>query len=141
MATPSVYIGTIGAVIRSPSGRSYIDSQDTWKNYSRLIKSGMNSWNPSIGWKPKDLRNCLPTFAVMEGIHGDVWEQYIGHAPKSVTARHYVPRLASVSIGNENALKRQMNLFRNGVVSPLEEAMGNRPSAEILNFFEHSAKG
>ena len=61
--------------------------------------------------KSKDLRNCLPTFAVMQGLLNDVWEQYLGHAPRTVTARHYIPRLASASIGESEALERQMELF------------------------------
>ncbi len=50
------------------------------------------------------------------------WEQCIGHAPGTVTERHYVPRLTSRTSGERSALDRQMALFRRLVVEPLEQA-------------------
>lgn len=88
----------------------------------------------------KDLRNCLPTFAVIHGLHNDVWEQYIGHSPKSVTSRHYVPRLSSVSRGQSEALERQMRIFHYHVTEPLDQAILNASVGDsvggILNIFE-----
>lgn len=80
----------------------------------------MKKWNTHIEWAPKDLRNCLPTFATMNGIHGTIWEQYIGHAPETVTDRHYVPRLAGRTPGESSALDRHMDLFRRFVTGPIE---------------------
>jgi len=99
----------------------------------------MKAWNPEIDWKPKDLRNCLPTFAAMRGLLNDVWEQSLGHAPRTITARHYVPRLASVSIGEASALKEQMTPFRHHVTEPLNSAIKSKLGTTNLNFFEREA--
>ena len=125
-------------VVAAPSGGSYADGIDSWKHYTRRVKQQLTRWNPKIDWATKDLRNRLPTFAVSNGLQGDLWEQYIGHAPRSVTGRHYVPRLAAVSRGEEAELERQMNLFRNQVVKPLESSMSGANGAQILNFFEQN---
>lgn len=110
-------------VVESPRGYSYADSFDSWKNYSRSMKQLMREWNSRVDWSPKDLRNCLPTFAVTQGIHSDLWEQYIGHVPRSVTAKHYIPRLASASLGESDALERQMNILRMHIVDAIDEAV------------------
>ena len=80
-------------VVCGPHGEPFED----YSSYSRRIREAFQAWNPNIDWTPKDLRNCLPIFGLSEGIWNALWEQYIGHAPKTVTTRHYVPRLASVS--------------------------------------------
>ncbi|MCX7013891.1 MAG: hypothetical protein NTW86_15290 [Candidatus Sumerlaeota bacterium] len=64
----------------------------------------MDAWNPRLEWQPKDLRNCLPTFEAREGLLTDVVEQYLGHAPRTVTARHHIPRLGSVHGGGSSRL-------------------------------------
>lgn len=97
-------------------------------SYGRYVRRAMLDWNPEIDWAPKDLRNCLPTFAIMEGIHGTIWEQYIGHAPHGVTNRHYVPRLSSATLGRSRVLDKQMELFRKFVTRPVD--------AEICNFLQ-----
>ena len=74
----------------------------------------------------------------MAGSLNDVWEQYLGHAPRSITARHYIPRLASVSSGETDALIRQMDLFRLHVVDPLDQVIAARNEAKILKNFERS---
>jgi len=124
------------AVIVCREGIGY--GEGSWFNYSKEVSAAIRQWNPKILWKPKDLRNCLPTFAVMKGILGDVWEQFIGHAPRSITARHYVPRLAGVSTGEFDALERQMKVFRLHVTGPLNEAIAEIERAEILNNFERA---
>ena len=121
----------------TPKNCSY--HEGSWHNYSRDLGRQIRTWNRSLGWAPKDLRNCLPTFAVTQGIHGEVWEQYIGHAPKSITARHYVPRLASASSGEKEALNHQMAVFQLQVIKPLDEAMNQLNRGKILNFFERDA--
>lgn len=127
------------AVVLSPERRSYAVGIDSWRNYSRAIREGIRRWNSNVNWAPKDLRNCLPTFAECQGIRNGIWEQYIGHAPKTVTARHYVPRLASGSLGEADALKDQMDLFRFQVIRPLEVALAGDSTGKILNFFEREA--
>ena len=120
-------------VILSPKGCSFANN---WLNYSKLVVKALKEWNPRIDWKPKDLRNCLPTFATIHGLQNDLWEMYIGHAPRSVTARHYVPRLNSVTDGERNALGRQMGIFCLQVTEPLNQAISGESEAKILNFFE-----
>jgi integrase len=114
-------------VVVGERGQSYED----FTSYSRQMGNAIRAWNGQCGWAPKDLRNCLPTLAVMEGIHGTVWEQYIGHAPKTVTERHYVPRLSAATAGESEALQRQMDLFRRFVVQPVEDKLASG-SCKIL---------
>ena len=130
--------GTTGPVIRSPKGCSFAQGRRSWNNYSHRLSRAMREWNPQINWTPKDLRNCLPTFTLNQGIHSMVWEQYLGHSPKSVTARHYIPRITSVSDGEREALQKQMDLFRNQVIDPLEAMIQQDGEAKILNIFEHA---
>lgn len=121
-------------VVLSPAGRPF---GVWWQNYSKRITAAIREWNPNVDWKPKDLRNCLPTFGAIQGLLNDVWEQYLGHAPKSVTARHYIPRLASASLGEVEALDRNMDLFRNHLIRPLERVIQDESKGRVLNIFEH----
>ena len=107
-----------------------------WQNYSKMVSTAIRSWNSNISWKPKDLRNALPTFAASEGILSDLWEQYLGHAPRTVTARHYLPRLGSASAGEKKELERQMLLFQRLVIEPLENAI----QGKTVNLFSPLAK-
>ena len=109
---------------------------NAWHNYSKEVSAAIREWNLNLDWKPKDPRNCLPTFAVMTEMQSDVWEQYIGHAPHSVTARHYIPRLAALSEGEENALKRPMAVFCFHVTSQVDRVIQIIQAGKILNFFE-----
>jgi len=122
-----------GHVLLSKKGCPY---GKWWANYSKELAKTLREWKPRIEWKPKDLRNCLPTFAVTHGLQSEVWEQYIGHAPRSVTARHYIPRLASASLGESNALERQMELLRFHVTNHADRAVATGDTPRILNFFE-----
>lgn len=123
-------------VVPSPTGCSYADGYNSWINYSRVVRQRLKEWNPGIDWTTKVLRNCLPTFAIINGLHNDVWEQNIGHVPRSVTAQHYLPQLATVSRGQEQALARQMAILRMQVVNLLNRAIENGGEAHILNAFE-----
>ena len=107
------------AVVASPTG-CYFD----WKNYSHAAKAAIVKWNPKVGWAPKDLRNALPTFFAMAGVSCDLTEQYIGHAPRSVTGRHYVPRLTAATGGEEELLALQMAQFKKVVTGPVEQELG-----------------
>ena len=61
----------------------------------------------------------------------------MGHAPRNVTARHYLPRLASASFGEADALERQASLFRLHITGLLDEELGSQTARTgILNFFE-----
>ena len=99
-----------------------IEGYTTWAGYSKAVAKLLRRWNAQVSWRPKDLRNALPTWAIANGRHGDMWEQYLGHSPEGVTARHYVPRLASVTPGETGELEKQMDLFRVQIVEPIEAA-------------------
>lgn len=86
-------------------------------------------------------------FAMMEGPQADVWEQHIGHAPRSMKGRHNALRLASATSGEEGALERQMPVFRQGVTDVLDRLVRRtdkssdkmneeKREAKILSFFE-----
>ncbi len=108
--------------------------------YSKTVRKQLRQWNPKVEWAPKDLRNCLPTFAATKGLLNDVWEQYLGHSPKTITARHYIPRLASPSLGEGEALQRQVKLFESLVLDPLEQAILEGEGHEALNIFEREGR-
>ena len=55
----------------------------------------------------------------------DWWEQYVGHAPKTVAARHYLYRLAAPTQGEQAELERRMELLRHHVTRPLDAAIAN----------------
>lgn len=111
--------------------RLYADFQ-TWQGYSRSLKREIRKWNPKVSWNPKDLRNCLPTWARSVGRRGEVLEEYLGHAPRSVTDRHYIPRLGAVTRGEQQALSDAMAIFRREIVSPLDHAIHEQKKNEIF---------
>ena len=91
--------------------------------YGRRFVRGLRRWNAEISWAPKDLRKCLPTFSVAEGFWGAAVEQYLGHAASGITAKHYVPRLATASDGERGALEDAMSVFRRQVVNHVDRAV------------------
>lgn len=123
-------------VVVSLTGCSYAAGVRSYCNYSRELSGSIQKWNAKVDWQPKDLRNAIPTFCAMHGLSGDVSEMYIGHAPKSVTARHYIPRLASASLGETKALERMMAAFKLQVVEPINQALVAGKTPKILNIFE-----
>lgn len=104
-----------------------------WINYSKEVRKLLKEWNPKIQWTTKDLRNALPTFAIMSGIHNDIWEQYISHAPRSVTMRHYVCKLMVSSQGEANELERQIELIRKQVTEPIESEISMKLITKIID--------
>ncbi|MEQ8819414.1 MAG: tyrosine-type recombinase/integrase [Sumerlaeia bacterium] len=101
-----------------------------YTGYSSQVRSAIREFNPDLDWSPKDLRNALPTFASQKGIRNDVWEQYVGHAPQSVTARHYVCRLTTATKGERQDLDEKMAVLRERVVSPIEAALQAHEAAK-----------
>lgn len=132
-ANPKVEVIT-GPVLISAQGCAY--DGGSWMNYSKELSAQMRAWNSKLKWQPKDLRNCLMTLAGMEGLGNDMWEMYVGHAPRSVTARHYIPRLAAASLGETETLERRMNVFRTQVTDPLNNFIAEKLSEGILKNFE-----
>ena len=118
-------------VVVAIKGEHYVQYQ----SYCRQLTAALKKWNPSTDWAPKDLRNCLPTFAKLEGIHSTIWEQYIGHSPGTITDRHYVPRLTVRTSGEASALTRAMDLFRKFVTDPLE---AHTAASKTCNFLQLS---
>jgi len=101
--------------------------------YSDRLELAIKAWNPNVSWPPKDLRNCLPTFRRDQGLDYDIWEEFIGHAPRTVTGRSYVARLSAASSGARENLEKRMDVFRQHVIEPLDR--------EILNIFERANAG
>ena len=91
--------------------------------YSKKLNRAILAWNPRIDFRAKDLRNALPTWAVANSLHDDIWEQYMGHAPKGVTQVHYTPRLATVSPGQATQLHEAMAIFQTHVTHPIDAAL------------------
>ncbi len=132
---PKKVVPVVDHVVVGIEGFGYEDH----RSYSRQVRAALKRWNKANDWAPKDLRNCLPTFAKIQGIHGTIWEQYIGHAPETVTERHYVPRLAGRTLGEKNALGRQMDLFRRFVTGQIDAF---DPAAGACNILHpHPAEG
>jgi len=125
------------AVLINQSGFAY--GSGNYDSYSREVRAEIRKWNSQINWTAKDFRNCLLTFASLQGLLNDIWEQYVGHAPKSVTAKHYIPKLTSVSLGERRAIEKAMDVFRQQVIQPLERAIESVTENKILNFFEHKS--
>ena len=94
-------------------------------NYGSELNLAIRGWNAKIPWRAKDLRNLLPQLALELGVLNAVWEEYIGHSPRGVTARHYLARLSTVSEGEKEAQEKQMAHFRTQVLNPLEKSMRN----------------
>lgn len=99
----------------------------TWDGYSKALQALLDERKPGWDIRRSELRNALPTWSNAQGIHNDIWEQYLGHAPATVTARHYIPRLGHATLGEEEALLEQMKPFRNLVVAPLNVEIADLP--------------
>jgi len=87
-------------------------------HYRNAVERALETWCRETGktrpaWKVKDLRNLVPTLAVLKGFYGETVEQFLGHSPRGVTARHYLPRLATLGKG----------VFRSGVVCHIDAAV------------------
>ena len=84
----------------------------------------MRKWNPDLDIAPKDWRNVVITHAKLNNYDGSLLECYVGHSPRSVSEKHYFPRLTSIipnSRGQEEALKKVKMVFTEHVVRHLEE--------------------
>ena len=87
-------------------------------HYRNAVERALATWcrvteRSKPAWKVKDLRNLVPTLAVLNGFYGESVEQYLGHSPRGVTARHYLPRLATIS----------GEVFKSGVVGHIDAAV------------------
>lgn len=81
-------------------------------------------------------RQMATVLILHEGIRGDLWEMYLGHAPSDGTSRHYIARLNSASLGEGEALEKQMTLLRTHVTDVVGWTVEGRRQATILNLFE-----
>ncbi len=133
--------GTVQDFRRPVVSNSRQGPYEDYRSYSRIVRALLKKWNSRIDWACKDLRNCLPTFAVEKGIHSMLWEQYLGHAPRTVTGINYVARLTAVSRGEGQALERAMDAFLRVVVEPLETAIRGETEGEICNFLQLGSGG
>ena len=113
-----------------------LDYSTRWRDYSWVVRRELRKWKPELAWAPKDLRNCLTTFARLEGLDADIVDQYSGRVARGVAARHYLPKFTAVSAGEREALETQMECLREKVTKPLNRAIAGKEKAEILNIFE-----
>ena len=84
----------------------------------------MRKWNKDLDIAPKDWRNVVITHAKLKGYDGSVLESYVGHSPRSISDKHYFPRLSSIqthSRGQEQMLMKVKEIFTEHVVRYLEE--------------------
>ena len=84
----------------------------------------MGKWNPDLDIAPKDWRNVVITHAKLNNYDGSFLECYIGHSPRSISEKHYFPRLTGIqthSRGQEEMLKKVKEIFTEHVVRHLEE--------------------
>lgn len=124
-------------VIPLPTGGSYMDGTDTYKNYLKGFRLALKAWNAKTKWQVKDLRNAVPTALAMAKLSSDLSEQYLGHAAKGVTARHYIPHLATVTAGEKQAFDEAMAVLRTLVVGPIEQLLEqSKAEPKILKIFE-----
>jgi hypothetical protein len=65
-------VSVAGPVVETVRGGSNSNPEGGWQRYSRLLSRLIHEWNPGVTWTPKDLRNCLSTFAVAQGMHSDL---------------------------------------------------------------------
>ena len=126
-----------GPVVPSPTGKPYTGT--SWSNYAKRLGKLIRAWNKEIGWSPKDLRNAIQQLAASIGKGDDpVWEQYVGHAPRTVAAKHYLAKLTRGNIacrsrGERESLDQRMSILRREVVEQVEAHF----EAARLNLFEH----
>ena len=84
----------------------------------------MGKWNKKLDIAPKDWRNVVITHANLNNYDGSFLECYVGHSPRSISEKHYFPRLNSIkpdSRGQEQALEKVKEVFTEHVVRHLEE--------------------
>lgn len=124
-------IETIDAkVLCSRSGSAFLIDMDHkgWGSFGSELSEAIQAWNPSVKWRGKDLRNCLPQTATMEGWAGGALELYLGHAAASLTLKHYVGQLANQTTGEKALFDKTMAQFKTLIVDRLDGAI-----AEIQN--------
>jgi site-specific recombinase XerC len=112
------------------------------RSYARKVRRALRAWNPEITWPPKDLRNCLLTFAEECGLRGDDWERYVGHAPRDVSGRHYINlRLRSRTDGERRHRERLLEPYRERVVAAINAGVaGHRPRLVLQHSFNFESR-
>ncbi len=111
--------------VQSVDGRLY---PMLWNSYSKILTRIIREWRSALGWQPKDLRNCILQYAIEQSIRSDLWDQYVGHAPKNATERHCIAHLASRETSRSNAEKFNcaMDTFREHIVDRLDIAIAEK---------------
>jgi len=120
------------APIQSIDNRVLIYARD-YTSLSNVLGRAIRAWSPTINWQPKDLRNCILQWSVAQGHHGMLWEEYVGHAPGGITARHYIARLSALSAGESDALDERMAILRERLLAPLEAAIAQAKKPRLSN--------
>ncbi|MEQ8821205.1 MAG: site-specific integrase [Sumerlaeia bacterium] len=118
-------VDVAGHVVVDSDGRGYKDH----KAYSRRVRDCRRAWNSDVTWPPKDLRNCLVTFCEDCGLQTALFEQYVGHAAKTVSDMSYKPRrLATFTKAERTRQEHALDVYRRLVIEPIEAGLrGQRP--------------
>jgi integrase len=118
-----------GHVIVGKKGLPFADH----RSYSRVVRGCIKRWNPQVTWPPKDLRNCIITFAEECGLQISLFDQYLGHQAKTVSDMSYKPRLLQTF--TKATAKRQeeaLDIYRRQLIDPIEAGLrGFKPKLNL----------
>ena len=87
-----------------------IPSYAFYDSYSPAVRRALSEWDADVSIKPKVLRNTIQTAAIDQGWYGYYVQRYVGHAPATISERHYH--------GDQG--KRFIPLFKEKVVTHIE---------------------
>lgn len=84
-------VGRLLSQMRQESGFVVSAFRDK-DSYARVFRKLYDEWNPQHRIVPSDLRDVIQTLAEVEGWKGFVMDRYVGHAPQTMSQRHYTKR-------------------------------------------------
>lgn len=113
--------------------------EQDYHSYSRRVRKHLREWNSKVTWPVKDLRNCLVTFCQDCGLQSELFDQYIGHAGRSISDLHYKPRrLETFTKAERKRQEHALHVFRRLVIEPIDAGLtGHRPQM-VLQLFCNS---
>lgn len=123
-------------VLRGPRGHAY--EGPNRDNYAKALSAAIRRVLP-VEYSAKDLRNCVPYWAVDQGLDGVLLEQFVGHSPRGVSAKHYLPKITQAKTRGQRAKRAEvLARFRARLIEPLEAAIdaaaegGEQTEAEVV---------
>lgn len=86
-------IPVVGVIIwllrKRPDSSTPVETYSDYRHYSTAVRKALLKRN-SVTFQPKNLRNTIQTFAMERGFHDDYLLRYVGHAPRTISGKHYV---------------------------------------------------